>query len=122
MEQFGDKIIKLRTIKGLSQQELSDNIGIKRSSLGMYERNERKPGFDVLRKFANYFGVTTDYLMGLNDDASGGLEYQKLLAEATSLAEELKATALLRAQGKSTEGLRDLIKILNTFKRDMGEK
>ena len=73
----------------------------------------------MLRKFANYFAVSTDYLMGLNDDSSGELEYQELLAEATAKAEELKASALLRAQAGSKESLRDLIKILDAFKRDM---
>jgi transcriptional regulator with XRE-family HTH domain len=37
----------------------------------MYERDEREPPLDLIRKFADFFGVTTDYLFGRTDVRNG---------------------------------------------------
>ena len=54
--EFGEKLRKLRG--ALSQQEISDRVGITKSSWAMYERNERVPRDEVKIKIARYFGKT----------------------------------------------------------------
>ncbi|MCI6265818.1 MAG: helix-turn-helix transcriptional regulator [Erysipelotrichaceae bacterium] len=59
----GNKLKKLRENQGLLQKELADKIGISLSSISMYERGERQPDNDTLKKLSQYFNVSIDYLL-----------------------------------------------------------
>lgn len=61
---IGDTLKKLRTQKGLTSEELCAKIGIKGGSYRNYERNDRKPDYDTLVKLADFYGVSTDYILG----------------------------------------------------------
>lgn len=61
---IGDILKKLRIENGLTSDELCCKIGIKGGSYRNYERNDRKPDYDTLVKLADFYGVTTDYLLG----------------------------------------------------------
>ena len=69
MKIFAERLKLLREEKGISQQELALEIGsiVTRSAIGYYELGRRVPGFDAVIAIAKYFGVTTDYLAGLED-------------------------------------------------------
>lgn len=58
------RIVKLRNEKHITQEELSKNIGINRSTLAMYETNKTEPNLETLIKLADYFQVSVDYLIG----------------------------------------------------------
>ncbi|HEY2493112.1 MAG TPA: helix-turn-helix transcriptional regulator [Paenibacillus sp.] len=60
----GNRIAELREIRGWTQEDLSCSIGITRASLSHYEKNRRKPDFEILSKLADKFGVSIDYLIG----------------------------------------------------------
>lgn len=62
---------ELRTQKGLTQAELSKTLQVSASSIGMYEQGRREPDNETLGKIANYFNVTTDYLLGRTDEPQG---------------------------------------------------
>ena len=66
-QEFGFRVMELRKKKKITQQELADELGITRQSLGLYERGERAANVDLLRKAARFFEVTTDYLVGLSN-------------------------------------------------------
>ncbi len=58
------KILReLRLQKGLNQKELGKKIGISASTVGMYEQGRREPDHSILLKLAEFFGVSTDYLL-----------------------------------------------------------
>ena len=59
----GNKLRSLRENKGLLQKELADKLGISTSTIGMYEQNRREPDNETLKKIANFFSVSTDYLL-----------------------------------------------------------
>lgn len=59
----GNKLRKIRENKGLLQKEVADALKISASTIGMYEQNRREPDNDTLKKIANYFEVSTDYLL-----------------------------------------------------------
>jgi len=61
---LGEKLAKLRNENGLTQKELSDLFLISRSTYAQYETNNRQPDYEMLTKLADYFKVTTDYLLG----------------------------------------------------------
>ena len=56
----GAKLKKLRGTK--SQQEVANDIGITKSALAMYERDERIPRDEVKVRIANYYGVSLMFL------------------------------------------------------------
>ena len=63
----GNRLKILREEKGLKQDELANLLSISPSAVGMYERNEREPNDDLTIKFAEFFGVSTDYLLGKSE-------------------------------------------------------
>lgn len=65
---FGDKLRELRKEQGLSMVELGKILGLAESSISRYENNVRDPGAELVKKACIYFGVTSDYLLGLPDN------------------------------------------------------
>lgn len=63
---FGSMLRNLRTQAGLTQQQLADNIGVTKSVISFYERQERTPSPDVLIKLSSVFHVSTDFLLGID--------------------------------------------------------
>ena len=61
------RLTLLRKEKGLSQVELSKELGISQQSISKYENGTREPDNKTLINIANYFNVTTDYLLGTSD-------------------------------------------------------
>lgn len=64
MGKFQNILKSLRVAKGLTQDELSKQLNISRSTIGMYEKGAREPDFETLELIADYFNVYTDYLLG----------------------------------------------------------
>ncbi len=63
------KIAKsLREETGLSQQKLADNLGISSSGIAHLELSESEPKSATLIAYSKFFDVSTDYLLGLEDD------------------------------------------------------
>lgn len=58
----------LRQEDGLTQNQLAKNIGIGQSTIVGYERGDREPTASNLIKYANYFNVSMDYLVGRTDE------------------------------------------------------
>lgn len=67
MPKFNERLRSLRTSHGLSQSELASQLGISKSSVNMYERDEREPGLEMLETIADYFNVDMDFLLGKSD-------------------------------------------------------
>jgi len=64
MNKFAKRLVELRTQSGLSQLGLSREISIAQPTIANWERGFREPSFDTLIKLAEFFDVTTDYLLG----------------------------------------------------------
>lgn len=67
MAKFCNRLRLLRNSRSLSQQTLSEKIGVSKSSINMYERGEREPSFETLEAIADFFNVDMDYLLGKSD-------------------------------------------------------
>lgn len=61
---FGKRISDLRKERGLTQLDLAQKIGVTRSAISLYEIEKREPDTETLLKMADFFGVSTDYLLG----------------------------------------------------------
>ena len=57
-------IKELRALRGLSQKELADKMGISAQNLNNYESGQRNPGNKILPALADALGVSTAYLRG----------------------------------------------------------
>jgi transcriptional regulator with XRE-family HTH domain len=61
-----ERIKELRENKTISQTDLAKILNITPQAVSLYEKN-RTPSLDILNKMADYFGVTTDYLIGRSE-------------------------------------------------------
>lgn len=61
---FGDVLKELRVNNKMTQSELANILNVSTSTIGMYEQNRRDPDTKTVNKIADYFEVTTDYLLG----------------------------------------------------------
>ena len=64
---FAERLKQLRKLEDLSQSQLADKIGIADSTISAYEMDRFTPSVLILCCFADYFHVTTDYLLGRTD-------------------------------------------------------
>lgn len=68
MQNFSNRLISLRKERGLTQEDLANLIHKKRSTVSGYETEGKEPDLDTVCWLANYFGVSTDYLLGYSDE------------------------------------------------------
>lgn len=66
------RLRKLRTEHKRSQQDVADFLGITRQGYGSYESGKTEPDHDTLIRIADYFEVSTDYLVGRSIARSPG--------------------------------------------------
>jgi len=64
---FSERLKQLRAQRGLTQDTLSKQSGLTKSSIAMYETGKRKPKIEVLERLADFFNVDLDYLVGKSD-------------------------------------------------------
>lgn len=62
---FGENLKILRKSRNITQKELGSIIGLSKAVVSKYENGLGYPTFDVPIRIAQYFGVTTDYLLGV---------------------------------------------------------
>lgn len=68
MVDFGDRLKELRKQIGLNQAELAEKMSVTKSVISYYENRERSPSPEILIKLASIFHVSTDYLLGLENE------------------------------------------------------
>lgn len=109
---LNEKIKNLRLDANLTQAELAKNINITRSALSLYELGKRQPDAETLIKIANYFDVSTDYLLG-NSKPSMKKEEQDIFNKFKDTLQEL---GLYNEEG--LEKLKLAIKLVDAIKKD----
>ena len=78
----------LRMERGLSQQELADQLGINQQSVNAYENRATEPDINMIMQLANYFHTTVDYLIGYEAVRDSSL--RSVSAEELRLLENLR--------------------------------
>lgn len=64
---FKERLKELRIEKQIGQVELSKTIGVSKGIISLWENGEREPGMNSLILLAQFFNVSIDYLVGLED-------------------------------------------------------
>lgn len=105
LTKFATMLSTLRKERGISQKKASSDLGISQALLSHYEKGIRECGLDFLVKCSEYYGVTTDYLLGISnsrngidltleeDSAAEGENSIATLGQATNLLLKIIATA-----------------------------
>lgn len=76
-----NRLIALRTQRGESQAEVAAALNIDRSTYNKYEKGINDPTVERLCQLAKYFGVTPDYLLGIDDKSTDASQNEKELTE-----------------------------------------
>jgi len=63
---FAIRIKNLRQAKELNQVQLAEKLGVKKQSISNWENDNIMPSIDMLVRIADFFHVSTDYLLGRN--------------------------------------------------------
>lgn len=61
---FPQRLQTLREKRRLSRRTLAELCGLSKNMISLYERGEKAPSVDALINLADFFGVSTDYLLG----------------------------------------------------------
>ncbi len=64
---FRENLKQLRIERGIGQIELSKEIGVSKGIISLWENGLREPSMSSLIALSIYFGVSIDYLVGLQD-------------------------------------------------------
>ena len=124
MEQLGGRIRKLRESRNMTQTELSEILGMKTyTTVSKWEKNENFPKGKDLKKLAEIFNVTSDYLLGLSDTELGKITTQNNHPEILTIYNQLEepkqekvldyATVLLNEQNNMKT-----LTVLEKYKND----
>lgn len=97
-------IAELLEKNDISQKEFSTALNVSKSTVSMWKHQNRNPDIDMLIKIAQYFDVSTDYLLGLSTNysknASANAEKEDVLDE--------KSKNLMAAFSQLTEDNKDI--------------
>lgn len=67
---FGEKLAKLRESRLLTQEQFGKRIGVSKQTVSNWENEYVLPSVEKLIRIANFFKVSADYLLGLDDTAT----------------------------------------------------
>lgn len=101
---FGDRLKELRKNNNISQEKLGELLGVSSNAIYSWEISRTQPSLETINKLAEYFGVTTDYLLGV--------DYNKL----EKLKSALKENNLMAGDDLTIEELRKALSIVEMMK------
>lgn len=102
----GEILRDLRLERKMTMQELADYLKVSKQTINSWENNRRKCDSDTLFKLAKFFGVTVDYLLGINENKKPIEDLTEKQKQALQLADQL-----------SDEEFNNIIKLVISMKR-----
>jgi len=123
---FPQRLKALRKEKKLTAKELGEKFSLAESTISGYETGARKPDMDTINKFADFFGVSVDYLLGRTNvrnisQMHGDVdpEIEELLEKIRSKGAEIEASAILRTASQlEKEQLQDILKVFEIIAKN----
>lgn len=79
---FKDRLRSLRKEHDITQQMLADKLGVSRPLIGHWESGQKEPGLAVLIMISKIFGVSVDYLLGIDKLPNAMYPYIPVVKEA----------------------------------------
>lgn len=75
---LGSRLKELRELKGLRQEDVANVFSYGKSTISQWESGRNEPEYEILVKLAEYFEVTTDYLLGKTNSPNSTLNSNKI--------------------------------------------
>ena len=108
MNEKHNNLKKIRKERGLTAKEVVEGAGIPMRTYQNYEYMEREIGAGALQKLADFYGVSTDYLLGRE---SPGSEITKLVEKAdVKCLEEILIREYLSLPNRQREAVLDFLR------------
>ena len=101
----GQTIRRLRKERGLTQEELAEQLGVTAQAVSKWENETGMPDISQIVPLAGVFGVSTDVIFGL-DTTTAGEDVTKILRDAEADKVRGGAASYIKAYGRISEGLR----------------
>ena len=64
---MGERLKFLRTEKGLGQNALAKLLDVSNASISLWETGKQLPSAEAVYKLATFFGISSDFLLGIED-------------------------------------------------------
>lgn len=106
------RLKELRTDRNLLQRDVADHLNCSTPVYCRYEKGEREPPFDIIKRLADFYGVTVDYLMGRDETTTVISPIEKAPADSP-LTEQIMAKARLMTE----EEQQQLLRIMDAVKK-----
>lgn len=116
--EFKDRLIKLRKELNLTQEELAQKIGYTRTAISAWEIGRNEPSNADTIKLAEYFNVSTDYLLGKTNIRNPGKQIDDILNEAMIGMSKEDYEALSETQKKQIRDFALFVKNQNEEKKN----
>ena len=120
MAEFGDLLSELRHDRKLTQAGLAKEIFVTPGTISNYESNVHYPDVEKLKQLADFFDVTTDYLLGrskcslspaiLEQEIGDGRSWGEIIREVQALPPIRQRTLLLILNDMKTATIIETIK------------
>lgn len=96
------RLKELRKAKKLKQTDIADLLSCSQGVYSRYESGEREPPLDILKRLADIYGVTVDYLMG-RDEIPATLTHDLGHGETKTAPADMRAEAKALLEGMTDE-------------------
>lgn len=120
------RLEELRKKMKMTKKEVAELLKIDQSTYGKYELGKRQPDSEMLKKLAEIFDCTTDYLLGLSnirnpaDEIANAVKDDPELADFWNLLRQREDLKLLFKQTKKLEPseIQQIIRIIKAIEDD----
>ncbi|MDH2858865.1 helix-turn-helix domain-containing protein [Bacillus cytotoxicus] len=112
---FAANIKLLREERGLTQQQVADKMTLSRSRVNSHENAISAPDLDTLVQYANFYDVSTDFLLGLTDERRTYSPTDKISYLYTSLSDVLTNLTI----DQQDEIIKNLMRYARFLKKDV---
>ncbi|MBO5283682.1 MAG: helix-turn-helix transcriptional regulator [Lachnospiraceae bacterium] len=109
--EFGERLYRLRIEQGVYQKQLAIYLNVSVGTISNYENGVHSPDLKSLRKIADYFKVSVDYLLGRTEYVSPIEDLNRELIDQYTSGDIMNTVLEL-----SKDSCRDLVKYLEMLK------
>lgn len=74
---FGDRLKELRKERNLTQEDIANMFDVTKNAVYSWEVGKSQPSIEIIKRLAQYFGVTIDYLLNFTQDDVDKMEKLK---------------------------------------------
>jgi transcriptional regulator with XRE-family HTH domain len=123
---LGVRIKQLRKEKELTQTELGKHLNVGKSTISQYETDTNMPDPEMILKIANFFNVSTDYLLGRSDKRKETLDDEPTPQEIEEIFQNQVMYQGVPMTEEEKESVKDFIRLaiktIRAKKRDKGSE